>query len=196
MSGCDPVSSFSLDSCAPTPVCKTKSFNNWTNTDDIIQNWEYLGNASANDWWVSGTPLAHDGNLLLTLAPNTTGTLLSYNDYVWYGKVSVQMKTARGAGVVTAFVLMSDVKDEIDVEFIGVDLYTAQTNYFFQGIETGMSSITSNNSTYSLRLLFTSSLHFYYNRNARSERHDVFRQLREFSYLRSRLDTRCTHLVY
>lgn len=49
------------------------------------------------------------------------------------------MKTSRGAGVVTAFVMMSDVK--IDVEFIGVDLRTTQTNYFFQGIETGKSRL-------------------------------------------------------
>jgi beta-glucanase (GH16 family) len=51
------------------------------------------------------------------------------------------MKTSRGAVVVTAFVMMSDVKDEIDVEFIGVDLRTTQLNYFFQGIETGMSKL-------------------------------------------------------
>ncbi|CRG83774.1 hypothetical protein PISL3812_01130 [Talaromyces islandicus] len=34
---------------------------------------------------------------------------------------------------------MSDVKDEIDPEFIGVYLYTTtQTNYFLQSIEAGM----------------------------------------------------------
>jgi beta-glucanase (GH16 family) len=78
---------------------------------------------------------------LLILAEITTGTLLACNHYVWYGKISVTMKTSRGAGVVTAFVMMSDIKDEIDVEFIGVDLRTTQTSYFFQGIETGKSRL-------------------------------------------------------
>ena len=44
------------------------------------------------------------------------------------------MKSSRGAGVVSAFILLSDVKDEIDFEFIGADLETAQSNYYFQGI--------------------------------------------------------------
>lgn len=44
------------------------------------------------------------------------------------------MKTSRGAGVVSAFILLSDVKDEIDFEFVGTDLETAQSNFYFQGI--------------------------------------------------------------
>lgn len=44
------------------------------------------------------------------------------------------MKSSRGAGVVAAFILLSDVKDEIDFEFVGADLQTAQSNYYFQGI--------------------------------------------------------------
>lgn len=44
------------------------------------------------------------------------------------------MKTSRGAGVVSAFILLSDVKDEIDFEFVGADLQHAQSNYYFQGI--------------------------------------------------------------
>lgn len=43
------------------------------------------------------------------------------------------MKTSRGAGVVTAFILMSDVKDEIDFEFIGTDIQTTQSNFYWQG---------------------------------------------------------------
>ena len=54
--------------------------------------------------------------------------------YVWYGKVSAQLKTARGSGVVSAFILLSDNKDEIDFEFIGTDLQTAQSNFYWQGV--------------------------------------------------------------
>lgn len=68
------------------------------------------------------------------MAPNTVGTLLASNHYVWFGKATAKLKTSRGQGVVTAFIFLSDVKDEIDFEFIGADLGTAQTNYYFQGI--------------------------------------------------------------
>jgi beta-glucanase (GH16 family) len=48
--------------------------------------------------------------------------------------VTARFKTSRGQGVVTAFILFSDVKDEIDYEFVGSDLDTAQSNYYHQGI--------------------------------------------------------------
>jgi len=53
---------------------------------------------------------------------------------MWYGNVKATFKTSRGQGVVTAFILLSDVKDEIDYEFVGADLESAQSNYYFQGI--------------------------------------------------------------
>jgi beta-glucanase (GH16 family) len=53
---------------------------------------------------------------------------------MWFGNVQATFKTSRGAGVVTAFILLSDVKDEIDYEFVGADLESAQSNYYFQGI--------------------------------------------------------------
>lgn len=75
--------------------------------------------------------------VILTLAEDgasASGTLLSSSHYVWYGKVSATMKTSRGAGVVSAFVLFSDVQDEIDFEFVGTDLNTAQSNFYWQGV--------------------------------------------------------------
>ena len=65
---------------------------------------------------------------------SSSGTLLASTSYVWYGKVSAQMKSSRGQGVVSAFILLSDVKDEIDFEFVGKDLQSAESNYYFQGI--------------------------------------------------------------
>lgn len=76
-------------------------------------------------------------SVILTLSEDGasgSGTLLASSHYVWYGKISATMKTSRGAGVVSAFILLSDVKDEIDFEFIGTDLGTAQSNFYFQGI--------------------------------------------------------------
>ena len=68
------------------------------------------------------------------MAQGTVGTLLATTSYVWYGKISAKLKSSRDAGVVTAFILLSDVKDEIDFEFVGADLESAQSNFYFQGI--------------------------------------------------------------
>ena len=44
------------------------------------------------------------------------------------------MKSSRGVGVVSAFILLSDVKDEIDFEFVGADLKNAESNFYYQGV--------------------------------------------------------------
>ncbi|EKG13172.1 Glycoside hydrolase family 16 [Macrophomina phaseolina MS6] len=68
------------------------------------------------------------------MAQDTVGTLLASSHYVWYGKITAKMTTSQGKGVVTAFIMMSDVKDEIDFEFIGVDINHAQSNFYSQGV--------------------------------------------------------------
>ncbi|KAJ9622059.1 putative glycosidase CRH2 [Taxawa tesnikishii (nom. ined.)] len=134
LGGCDPEYSHTLDSCMPAPVCKSGDFK-MNSLDDVAANTEYLGDSSKANWVSSGIPVAYQNNaILLTMAPDTVGTLLSSTHYVWYGKISATMTTSQGAGVVTAFIMMSDVKDEIDFEFVGVDLEHAQSNYYFQGI--------------------------------------------------------------
>ncbi|KAK2757036.1 hypothetical protein FQN54_005005 [Arachnomyces sp. PD_36] len=133
LGGCDPINSFELESCVPAPVCESKTYT-WDDLDSVQKNTEYLGDASKADWVSSGEALNSDGNLILTMASGSVGTLLANNHYVWYGKTSARMKTSRGNGVITAFILLSDVKDEIDYEWVGADLLTTQTNYYYQGI--------------------------------------------------------------
>ncbi|KAJ5156195.1 glycosidase crf2 [Penicillium capsulatum] len=133
LGGCDPQSSFSIDACAPMPVCKDKSYT-WDDLDNTILNTKYLGNASESDWTYSGFPKAQDGNLVMTMPKNSVGTLFANNHYIWYGKISGKIKSSRGKGVVTAFILLSDVKDEIDYEWVGADLSNVQTNYYWQGV--------------------------------------------------------------
>ncbi|KAF7119240.1 hypothetical protein CNMCM5793_008988 [Aspergillus hiratsukae] len=134
LGGCDPLMSFSLDSCTPEPICQSKTYKDWTNLDSIADNSKYLGDASKYDWVSSGYPKVQDGNLLLTMPKNSVGTLIANNHYIWYGKISAKIKSSRGAGVVTGFILLGDSKDEIDYEFVGADLAAVQTNYYFQGI--------------------------------------------------------------
>lgn len=56
------------------------------------------------------------------------------NFYLLYGKVSAEIKSSTGAGIVSSLYLQSDDLDEIDVmESIGNDLGHFQTNYFVKG---------------------------------------------------------------
>ncbi|KAL2123679.1 hypothetical protein VTJ04DRAFT_44 [Mycothermus thermophilus] len=133
LGGCDPRMSYSLDSCLPAPVCKDQVYkmNSLDRYKDIS---EYLGDPDTADWVGQGEPLLYNGNVLLTMPPKSVGTVLATTRYMWYGNVKAKVKSSRGPGVVTAFILFSDVKDEIDYEWVGVDLNSVQTNYYFQGI--------------------------------------------------------------
>ena len=138
LGGCDIRYSNTLNSCVPAPTCQSQDYQ-LTSLDGITPNTQYLGDASKTDWVSQGTALMKPDNsaIILTLAEDgqsASGTLLSSSHYVWYGKVSATMKTSRGAGVVSAFVLFSDVQDEIDFEFVGTDLNTAQSNFYWQGV--------------------------------------------------------------
>ena len=118
----------------PAPVCSSQDYK-LTGLDGIAANTDYLGDPSTANWVSSGQPAAYDNSVLLTMAPSTVGTLLTSTKYVWYGKVCATLTTSQGAGVVTAFILMSDVKDEIDFEFIGADTQNVQSNYYWQGVD-------------------------------------------------------------
>ncbi|KFY72573.1 hypothetical protein V499_07294, partial [Pseudogymnoascus sp. VKM F-103] len=133
LGGCDPLSSFGLDSCVPAPVCQDKTYT-FKDMTGITSKTKYLGDPSKTDWVMDGSAVPYKNSLLLTMAPSTVGTVLATSRYMWYGNVKAKFKTGRGKGVVTAFILLSDVKDEIDYEYVGVDLKTAQTNYYYQGI--------------------------------------------------------------
>lgn len=132
------MNSKSLDSCTPEPACKSKDYK-FDSLDGIEPKTKYLGDSSKADWVSDGTPTLYQDSVLLTMAQGTVGTLLASSTYMWYGKVSATLKSSRGKGVVTAFILFSDVKDEIDFEFVGADLENAQSNFYFQGITNCMS---------------------------------------------------------
>ncbi|KAF2755242.1 hypothetical protein EJ05DRAFT_540693 [Pseudovirgaria hyperparasitica] len=133
LGGCDSKHSHKLDSCVPAPTCQNKNYK-FDTLDSVMAIDEYLGDSTKADWVASGKPAIYNKGLLMTMAQDTVGTLLATTHYVWYGKISAKMTTSQGRGVVTAFIMMSDVKDEIDFEFIGVDLGKAQSNYYHQGV--------------------------------------------------------------
>ncbi len=133
LGGCDPASSFSLDACVPEPVCKSSKWD-WDDTDSVMDQQKYLGDSSKADWVSSGQPVIHNGELWLTMNEGSVGTLLKSTTSMWYGKISARMHTSAGKGVVTAFILLGNSKDEIDFEFVGTELTTAQTNFYSLGI--------------------------------------------------------------
>ncbi|KAJ5822753.1 Concanavalin A-like lectin/glucanases superfamily [Penicillium robsamsonii] len=55
------------------------------------------------------------------------------NFHIFFGEVSVTMKSAPGTGIVSSVVLQSDDLDEIDWEAVGGDTTQVQTNYFGKG---------------------------------------------------------------
>jgi beta-glucanase (GH16 family) len=134
LGGCNPLTSYSMESCAPSPVCVDKKYNFDISKDDMIVHSQFLGNASKYDWMYSGYPKIDDENNLVMKMPEGSSTLVANNHYIWYGKVKGKMKSGRGQGVITSFILMSDVLDEIDFEFVGDDLHQVESNYYFQGV--------------------------------------------------------------
>jgi beta-glucanase (GH16 family) len=133
LGGCDVTMSHSFKSCVPNPICKSGKYS-LDSLDDIQSIDKYLGDNSKVNWQSQGTPTKYNDALLLTMAEGTVGTLLASTFYVWYGKICAKMTTSQGKGVVTAFIMMSDVKDEIDFEFVGTDINNAQSNWYSQGV--------------------------------------------------------------
>ncbi|KAI0346405.1 concanavalin A-like lectin/glucanase [Trametopsis cervina] len=137
LGGCNPLFSHSLDSCAPNPVCENS--HTFPDLSRIAMNsTNYNGNASSFDWVLDkGNILntnASGGELGLLLTETNGGTRLSSTRYVHYGKITTRLKTGRWGGVVTAFITMSDIKDEIDWEFPGDNTFNGQSNLFWQGV--------------------------------------------------------------
>ncbi|KAG6333931.1 hypothetical protein ID866_5163 [Astraeus odoratus] len=131
----------------------------FSDTSRILSNYTHFnGNASKYDWVVEqgsifNTTSDGEAAIALTLTENGGGTLLSSTRYVHYGRVTARLKTGRWAGVVTAFITMSSIKDEVDWEFPGNATTEGQTNYFWQGVipqttngvtETGLTDTFSN----------------------------------------------------
>ncbi|KAJ4982900.1 cell wall glucanase [Stagonosporopsis vannaccii] len=139
LGGCDPLMSHSFDSCVPGPVCKSGTYA-LDSLDKVLSIDKYLGDSSKVDWQSQGMPAIYDDpstgkkSTLLTMAKGTGSTLLASTHYVWYGKICAKVASAQGKGVVTAFILMSDVKDEIDFEWVGVDISHVQSNFYSQGV--------------------------------------------------------------
>ncbi|THH32631.1 hypothetical protein EUX98_g1560 [Antrodiella citrinella] len=122
----------------PEPVCQNANFT-FPDLSRVLSNGTYFGgNVSAYDWTVDKGNVINTnssgGELAMLLTETNGGTLMSSTRYVHYGQITARVKTGRWAGVVTAFITMSDIKDEIDWEFPGANTTAGQSNYFWQGL--------------------------------------------------------------
>jgi len=134
--GCDPLGSHTLTSCMPEPVCESSNIT-FNSFDRILMNQSLFdGNASKWDFILNEGNIQNTtaGELVMILTEANNGTRLSSTRYVHYGQLTARLKTGRWGGVVTAFITMSDIKDEIDWEFPGNQTTQGQTNYFWQGV--------------------------------------------------------------
>ncbi|OSC98072.1 glycoside hydrolase family 16 protein [Trametes coccinea BRFM310] len=137
LGGCNPLGSNSLTSCSPEPVCQNAN-HTFADFSRILSNATYFdGNATKYDWVVNQGSIINTnssgGELAMILTQDNGGTRLSSTRYVHYGTITARIKTGRWGGVVTAFITMSDIKDEIDWEFPGNQTTQGQSNYFWQG---------------------------------------------------------------
>ncbi|KAI0642799.1 concanavalin A-like lectin/glucanase domain-containing protein [Trametes meyenii] len=138
LGGCNPLASTSLTSCMPEPVCQNAN-HTFADLSRVLSNATYFdGNATKYDWVVNQGNVINTnssgGELAMLLTQENLGTRLSSTRYVHYGKITARLKTGRWGGVVTAFITMSDIKDEIDWEFPGAKTTEGQSNFFWQGI--------------------------------------------------------------
>lgn len=138
LGGCNPLWSHSQTSCEPAPLCQTAKHTFPDNSRILSNVTHYDGNATAYDWVVDKGNIINTnqngGELALTLTQDNGGTRISSTRYVHYGTITARLKTGRWAGVVTAFITMSDAKDEIDWEFPGNNITEAQTNLYWLGV--------------------------------------------------------------
>ncbi|TVY71292.1 putative glycosidase crf1 [Lachnellula suecica] len=82
----------------------------------------------------SGTTITYgtSGAEFILTSTGEAQTITTEN-YIFFGKVEIAMKAAPGTGVVSSCVMESDDLDEIDLEWLGGNTTTVETNYFGKG---------------------------------------------------------------
>ncbi|GAA5989180.1 hypothetical protein JCM5350_005112 [Sporobolomyces pararoseus] len=156
LAGCNPQGSFGQGYCAPTPVCQSSNYT-FSDTSRIQMNHSaWNGDASKYDFTLevqdsSKTPIIANNVLQLALSEKGGGTKVSTTRTVLYGTIQAAVKSVAQDGVVTAFITMSGVKDEIDWEFTTSNTSEAQNNYYWEGdvnnYENGGTAISRNRDT-------------------------------------------------
>lgn len=99
-------------------------------------NYEHIFGGEAPSFTATGSGemiLYKDDGAHFRVEKTNDAPTIASNFYIMYGKVEAVLLAAPGAGIVSSLVLLSDVLDEIDWEWIGSDVGQAQSNYFGKG---------------------------------------------------------------
>ncbi|OHW90769.1 glycosyl hydrolase family 16 protein [Colletotrichum incanum] len=128
---CNPVKG---DSCPANPAFGGEAsydFRTSKNIGDLESFFIVDGGVKYNPKVMSFS--ADTGAEMTIFEENNAPTLTSKN-YLFFGKVEVELQAAPGRGIVTSIVLQSDALDEIDWEFVGADQTHVQTNFYALGV--------------------------------------------------------------
>jgi beta-glucanase (GH16 family) len=89
----------------------------------------------SKDWdLATGTTISHDNNgAHFIVKESTDAPTISLSKYIFFGKVSAVVRAAPGAGIISSVILQSDDLDEIDLEWVGNQDDSVQTNFFGKG---------------------------------------------------------------
>lgn len=135
---CEPLASYKPTSCLPNPICqntnitfKPENYNDPSIFRPILQ---YNGNPSLAPFTLDSGSLGKGSEGVLAQLTIDRQVKLSTTRYMLYGDVEARIRSNVTNGLVVAFILMSDTKDEIDWEFTTSDIAAAKTNYFWQGL--------------------------------------------------------------
>jgi len=150
-----PTSELKIQPKKPKKIDNRNVCRSFTETFDnprIVRAERYNGNPASADWInLSGSTKTYtvkNGFLSANLLPPANpkpekssngpfnknlglGLTLNSTYLMHYGTVSAKLKANPVGGVVTAFITMSPVGDEIDWEMVGKDVHHAQSNYFW-----------------------------------------------------------------
>jgi beta-glucanase (GH16 family) len=131
--GCNQGGNFNGTKCLKPMPCKSGTFK-FNDPSRVVSQDKYKGNYNKNDWIIVGGEADYrNGNIFLKANKKIPGSRIEATRYLQYGKVTARMKTADSPGIVSSFITMSDVKDEIDWEWVGGKLSQGQSNYFWKG---------------------------------------------------------------
>lgn len=98
---------------------------------DFVFNSSQVVDASFNT--TGGSPDYGVDGAEFTIAEQGQSPTIISKFYIFFGSVSIIMKTAKGTGIISSIVLQSEDLDEIDWEFMGGNGTHAMTNYFGKG---------------------------------------------------------------
>lgn len=112
--------------CPADPALSSNYTLNFNYTVDPVL-WTINGQLNKND---------KDGGTDFAIGHKGEGPQIQSQFYLFFGHVEVVMRAAKGAGIISCVVLMSDDLDEIDWEFIGSKHDSVETDYFGKGNDT------------------------------------------------------------